>query len=518
MLVVISDLHFVDETAGQHNLPVDAFQEVFLSDVVELAIHKRAKEIVLLLLGDIPDLIRSAQWFNAPLAERPWGEQGLADVQHWQELGDRPPTPTAQTCLRILGQMPESGHKEDVPENTILYTNWETMALFRELETETHRLIEEKNHHLPPEQRLTEMPPVQLVYVPGNHDRMVNLYPSVRDAWQEMAGITITPQTVDGDPEGEWWFRYDYRHHDYGVHARHGHQFDPWNYGGGHDLNSREAHLELPLGDVIATEFAVGLVWQAQQRRDELSQELMERLQDVDNVRPISRLLEWLYYEIEHHAAYRDELDAIADAVTKNILEIPFVRRWRSPLSNLDERLRMMRGLSGVADWLERLGPPGPDELMRLAATAPTRWMLDKMIDLTNANTLLQFLLFFLGKQGRHGPDEADPFLQAAFREHVWRLYPEIHMILYGHTHQPGAWPLEANPEREVIYVNTGTWRERIQRTVALDTEADFMTLKQMTYVVIYGSEENGGWEGGNKRPSTPSFDMWTGAKLKHYR
>jgi G:T-mismatch repair DNA endonuclease (very short patch repair protein) len=333
-----------------------------------------------------------------------------------------------------------------------------------------------------------------------------------------MAGITVTEQTVDGDPDGEWWFRYDYRHHNYGVQARHGHQFDAWNYGGGHDRNTREAHLQVPLGDVIATEFAVGLVWEAQQRRDALSEALIERLQDVDNVRPLSRLLEWLYYEIEQHDAYRDELDAIADAATKNLLEVPFVRRWRSPLSSFDERLRVIPGLSGVADWLEKFGAPGPDDLGRLVTNAPNRWIFNKMLDMTDANTVLQFLLFFLGAQGQRGPDEADPFLQAAFREHVWRRYPDIHMILYGHTHQPGTWPLEANEEREVLYINTGTWRERIQRTVALDAQADFMTLKQMTYVVVYGAEENGGWEGGNKQPDTPSFDMWTGTKLKHYR
>lgn len=35
MLVVISDLHFTDGTAGEHNLPVEAFDDVFLSDTME---------------------------------------------------------------------------------------------------------------------------------------------------------------------------------------------------------------------------------------------------------------------------------------------------------------------------------------------------------------------------------------------------------------------------------------------------------------------------------------------------
>ena len=58
MLVVISDIHFVDGTAGEHNLPYGAFESVFLSDVASLAKEKKAKEMKLLLLGDIVDATR----------------------------------------------------------------------------------------------------------------------------------------------------------------------------------------------------------------------------------------------------------------------------------------------------------------------------------------------------------------------------------------------------------------------------------------------------------------------------
>ncbi|MBI3398311.1 MAG: hypothetical protein HY026_03645 [Deltaproteobacteria bacterium] len=65
MLVVISDLHFVDETAGKHNLPYGVFEDVFLSDVAALVKDKKEiKEVKILLLGDIVDLLRSEQWFD----------------------------------------------------------------------------------------------------------------------------------------------------------------------------------------------------------------------------------------------------------------------------------------------------------------------------------------------------------------------------------------------------------------------------------------------------------------------
>ena len=81
MLIVSSDLHFTDATAGQHNPPADAFRQVFLNQVAQQVRDpdRGVKEVKLVLLGDIPDLIRSAHWFDpdVPLENRPWGENGL---------------------------------------------------------------------------------------------------------------------------------------------------------------------------------------------------------------------------------------------------------------------------------------------------------------------------------------------------------------------------------------------------------------------------------------------------------
>jgi hypothetical protein len=76
MLVAISDLHFVDGTAGEHNLPYSAFSSVFLSDIAAAARAKKAREIRILLLGDVVDLIRSTVWLEADPEDRPWGANG----------------------------------------------------------------------------------------------------------------------------------------------------------------------------------------------------------------------------------------------------------------------------------------------------------------------------------------------------------------------------------------------------------------------------------------------------------
>ncbi len=257
MLVVISDIHFVDGTAGEHNLPYGAFESVFLSDIASLAKEKEAKEIRLLLLGDIVDVTRSEQWFDLKLRDRPWGANGLADI----------PTPkvgsvTEEKALEILGHVSNDDLKEPKPpaslaKNTVLYKNWETFKLFREFKQDF-------------ETKFGIDIPIEIIYVVGNHDRLCNLYPSVRNNLQKILGLTMNSRTVSGDVNGEWRYLYDFKDETYGVYARHGHQFDAWNYGGRNDYTP-EGHLQAPIGDVLTTEFAAKIPWMLASLEERLS-------------------------------------------------------------------------------------------------------------------------------------------------------------------------------------------------------------------------------------------------------
>lgn len=64
MLVFISDLHFVDETAGKHNIPTSAFEN-FLTNVEVRADKAKAKELKIAFLGDIFDILRTEEWFRS---------------------------------------------------------------------------------------------------------------------------------------------------------------------------------------------------------------------------------------------------------------------------------------------------------------------------------------------------------------------------------------------------------------------------------------------------------------------
>ena len=79
MLVFISDLHFVDGSAGEHNTPWRAF-DYFFNHISNIATKKsnkgKIKEIKIIFLGDIFDLLRTENWFEPiPAEERPWGNK-----------------------------------------------------------------------------------------------------------------------------------------------------------------------------------------------------------------------------------------------------------------------------------------------------------------------------------------------------------------------------------------------------------------------------------------------------------
>jgi UDP-2,3-diacylglucosamine pyrophosphatase LpxH len=481
MLIIISDLHFVDGTAGEHNLPVSAFENVLFSDIITLARNKNAKEIKLVLLGDIIDVLRSEQWFrnDFPLADRPWGDNGLRDI-----AGVQHDSATEQRCLEILGRFPDDGKKPSEPEDTILYKNWETFEFFRQF---AGKLLDEFQNDLP----------VEIIYVPGNHDRLCNLYPSVRDEVKKMLGLTVTQDTVLGDPNEDWWYRCDFMDETHGVYARHGHQYDPWNYGGGNDY-TRRGHIQASIGDVITTEFAVKIPYTLASMKDsypEVTDELVDKVKEIDNVRPLNRVMEWLRYRIkkEDCGQVRKALDKAFDKVISEMLDIEFVQQWRSPQTRWDEVLRAMS-----SRWL--------------------RWLPKRLLDRLDVEDLLP--LFFAVTGGSDDPEKDDHAI-AAYGERIWKESKKIRFVLYGHTHSPMQLPLDGRTEHmddeggnEAVYINTGTWRERIYRTIGLDKAYDFVNLKQMTYTVFYRRDE----DTKGKAPRTLSFEVWTGAKKKHYQ
>jgi len=474
MLVVISDLHFVDATAGNHNLPAKAFEQVFMSSIVSLARKNKATEVKLLLLGDIPDLVRSEQWFEEAPEDRPWGAKGVQDIPT-PRLGSR----TEKRCLSILGCLPDSGKRADVPENSILYQNWEAFEFFRSFK---ERIRQELGRDIP----------VEIIYIVGNHDRLVNLYPSLRDELRKQLGLTVNKNTVNVLDGMEWWYPYEFVDAAYGVFARHGHQFDVYNYNGS-ELYTRADHLETPIGDVIATEFAVNLPRTLRLLQAEfpiISDDLVTAMQDIDNVRPLGRMMEWFYSKMRdvENDQILAALDKSLDTVVNHLFDIDFVKNWHNPHTHIDE-------------------------LIRTLSRTPFNEIIEMLTRVTDANRLLPLLLPAVDRRLHEGV--LDDYTRGAYYELEWRRpESETRFVLYGHTHMPVIRPLDVINGRDIIYMNTGTWRGRFYRTISLDKTADFINQKQLTYLVFYNVNE----DKKDKEIGTIGFESWTGNQKKAYQ
>jgi UDP-2,3-diacylglucosamine pyrophosphatase LpxH len=491
VLVVISDLHLIDGTIGNHNVPPEWFKHFFCHRIPTLAKERSAKELKVLLMGDIVDLIRTEQWLDVDHSIRPWGESGRSDISraiHNQPLDE---SKTEEQCLRILGD------PQDLKEDTILYQNQQTFNLFKKdcEESFIHKIkqVMEDNFR------------VEIIYLPGNHDRLCNLYPSLRDWLREQLNLTVDVHTVEGEPTGDWWYPYQFRDEAYGVFARHGHEYDPWNYGNPHDFPHvsgdypRVEQLQVPIGDVIATEFAVKVPKLLREREFPYKQEVIENIEQMDNVRPASSVFEFFLSDVRNRTdeIVRNELENAFDQALKDLVDI-LKQHWQYP---------------------ETLG----GMIARVFSAPQLKWFCTNPHLMPYVERLFERLSPYFGMVEERLTDPTkDIHTRAAYNERIWKQDNRIRYILYGHTHNPLIHPLELRNnggtigEAESVYINTGTWRNRILRTVAFDQSLEesprFVPLQQLTYVVFYREDEDPG-----KAPQTTSFDMWTGSTMTSY-
>jgi UDP-2,3-diacylglucosamine pyrophosphatase LpxH len=259
MLVFISDLHFVDGTAGEHNIPTEAFKIFFQDISSNVERYKKNKreinEIKIVFLGDVFDLLRTEMWFQYPVDERPWGTNKSKIEAHAETIFD-----------------------------TIISKNRATFDLLK------GDLKEKFNFPIEPER----------IYIPGNHDRLCNKYDNLRTKICNELGII----------KHVGKFEHFFEDVNYGVFARHGHEFDKFNYES--DISySYEDYMRVPMGDPITTELVAKLPWKVMSNNEvkklpEDEREALKRnLQDIENVRPFSATIEWLLYQIKKNLSLK---------------------------------------------------------------------------------------------------------------------------------------------------------------------------------------------------------------------
>jgi UDP-2,3-diacylglucosamine pyrophosphatase LpxH len=448
MLVLVSDLHLTDERTAR-NVNPEAFK-LFASEVAATARKRGAKETQLVLLGDTIDFVRTDYWLRQRLApeERPWG--GKLDPKTGMNPDSRA---IERQFLAIL---------QDVLRSP---TAQQFMATLAELEQ--------------------NCPEFSVRYVVGNHDRVLWNFPALQRAIQQ-----AIPQIKD--------FASGLELEEYGVVARHGHEWD-LNCHGWEFRNrvlvprenvgrfSEEAYRVMAIGEAVTAELMGGLIYHATQLG--AAPAIVEQVKDVNNLRPMLHVFEWLDWI--GAPASRQEQKRLYQAMRlalDGLLGCSLAKEWdrmRTDLlisADLIDRLQQARRLILGPEFGSFRGRVGA--LQRLERTFP-----------------------FLFK-------EEDVLREGARSEEVFRKPrpgSAIQRVAYGHTHRARHDYFHGDQDGTVqMYINCGTY-------LPLITEADdgesFASSIQMVYVYLYRVDE----DLDTKRPGTSSMDMWTGIRRKVY-
>ncbi|MGH7627912.1 MAG: hypothetical protein ACREOF_00670, partial [Gemmatimonadales bacterium] len=371
MLVLISDLHISDERTAK-NVNPEALKLLF-SNIHDTFGRRGAKEVHLVLLGDIFDLVRTDYWHrkSIPMQHRPWG--GTLDPR---------------TAMNVQTRLIEQQFSEIL--RAILATDL-AVELRDQLAAMAGRV------------------PFQVTYVAGNHERVLWNFPGLRRqitaAIPEIATFARAVESTE-----------------YGVLARHGHEWDDnchgWRLlrdvlGGGKDVDrfAPEGYEVMAIGEAVTAELMGGLIHHA--RALGAPAPLVEQLKEVNNLRPTLDVFAWLEWlgSAESKAHSRILHQALGEALD-GLLASDLARLW--------DRITPDLILSG--DLVDRLQQAkavllGPD--------------FDSFRGRVTALEKLQRLFPFLA------PD-SDQLVQGAGREAVFteaQASRGIQRVVYGHTH-----------------------------------------------------------------------------------
>jgi len=426
MLVFISDLHFIDESAGEHNIPVKAFKGAF-EDICKSC--DQPEEVRIVFLGDVFDLLRTTYWLDVPQAERPWGSDMSAVEGHANKIMDK-----------------------------ILQKNSATFSLFQDLTQACGSPLE-----------------VEKVYIPGNHDRLCNIFDSlkvkVRTSLGMPAGTASFPHLYDDLNYGN----------KYGVLARHGHEFDQWNYEGTTHYTDAD-YAQVPIGDPITTELVAALPYTIMNYVKQMTPSLqpdqliaLERnLQEIDEVRPTSAVLNWIFYQVQENPDIRNEIDKAIRDIAQNFNNLDMVKRWYKRHRTLN---------------------PFASDSSNMFQTAIEMF---KRFDIGSAEALVKVFDDIFGSSDKVEPGKADEALINAAQDFLTHT-SDYRYVAMGHTHNALEVPIRVtSSDIDQVYFNTGTWRKRYTQ----GRSNGFIGTKYLTYTIFYTQKENG----------NQSFETWTGS------
>jgi UDP-2,3-diacylglucosamine pyrophosphatase LpxH len=426
MLVVLSDLHFSEAQSSRlgdltfnKNLPAETYR-AYLKEINQVALANNVDQVDIVLAGDIFEINRSAIWLQGP--ERPYRDNvAIEPGSSWEK-----------SILAILDAI---GQEDKVRQ---------TLAHFRSLEDYFDV-------------------PVQLHYLLGNHDRLVNATPATRGKARALLGL-------DG---GEMPLAHQFIYHDDTGHPfcliRHGHEYDPMNFSVDiHELKPiptefpEAVYGKAPLGDIITVELGSALpayfvneYGEAQILADPILMALYKRLMEFDDVRPTTALLAYLFStpgvpRRETWTFMKPCFKRAINALSDNEL---FLEKIRNTPSLKKSQRRLLEGImnsdmltDGVPYWMVKQLMKRVSKTIKLSSQ--TKW--------AKREALIQ-----------------DPLTGCK-------------CVISGHTHFPEVSLMSAKKGDERYYINTGTWRNMIPATKNFK---GFGKLNAITKVIVFKPE-----------------------------
>ena len=297
MLTIISDIHFTDSSCGR-TIESGAFKK-FTQYLEDMVVSAKAKELEIVFLGDIFDIIRSDYWLRSQI--RPWSKDWEVDSEG-KGLKDY--------CKEIMAR---------ICNNPINKESIQYMYNFKD-------------------KMIAKGVFLKYTYIIGNHDWLVDNYIDTRRMAASFLGMAVHPtyfvDTVF--PTEAFWA-------DYSVYARHGDRYDSFNYAYKRDRISS-------IGDAIVIDLLNKFPEKVEDSIGSATDPyLIECLKEIDNVRPITDIPKWI--QVTCKRAKTEEIakkvKGVWNSLVKDFLKIEFVQSHNKPwrLDNID-LLQLGLGLS----------------------------------------------------------------------------------------------------------------------------------------------------------------------------
>ncbi|MEW5949407.1 MAG: hypothetical protein AB1711_08340 [Thermodesulfobacteriota bacterium] len=413
MLVFLSDVHLTDGSSGT-TIDPRAFNKFcrILEDVVGDPRESNIKNLEIALLGDIFDVIRSDLWLRKENDDpkkpvRPWSTETETDREGWN---------LQRYAEKIVGKIISQ------PGNI------EAIGYLKEFQ----RHCAKKGVD------------VELSYLIGNHDWLINRYATTR---QEIAQFLGMP---DSQSYAKNRFLYERVFEDHEVMARHGDYYDEFNYEGNRDASS--------LGDAIVIDLLNKFPRTV--KDDPLlgkDEDLVNKLKEIDNVRPLLEIPAWIQGVCNYKPGVEQRVHAIWNDLVDKFFKIKFVKDH------------------------DKLGPDVIDFLqmaMRLSSGFSFSG-LQKILGHWAVRSLYR---------------TADDYRRFAYNEAPLKNNL-VRYVVYGHTHHTEQAPLDIVPIPgdgviDKIYFNTGTWRKVFEHTTFDQDNCEFIGWHVMTFLVFYLEKE----------------------------